>query len=205
MVTRWGLVALLCVAAACGGGGDDDAGSPGADASADASPTSARTTAVPPTTTTTVPPYSFDGSVPAPELLNTGTDFDAIARSLDAYGHWLLAHNPDPELIDEIAVPGSEAEASYQGDLTGLREHDLRLYDSASVIERVEVATSSADLVTLRVYYSDESAVVVRRDGSVQDEGPLPPTSTWIVTLAADATGRWRYVSSTVVDDEVEA
>ena len=76
----WVSIALLAlVLAGCGAG---------ADASADASDghpaaTSRSTTTVAPTTTTTVPPpYSFDGSVPPPKLINTGTDYEAIYRSL---------------------------------------------------------------------------------------------------------------------------
>ena len=67
----------LCTLAACSQ----------ADASGDAEkqskPKVTTTTAPSTTTTTTPPPYSFDGSVPAPELINTGTDYEAIYRSLE--------------------------------------------------------------------------------------------------------------------------
>ena len=58
------------------------AGSHAAAEESDGLPTATSTPA--PTTTTVPPPYSFDGSVPPPPLLNTGTDYEAIYRSLDA-------------------------------------------------------------------------------------------------------------------------
>ena len=83
--------------------------------------TTGSTTTSPPesSTTTTVPPYSFDGSVPAPELVNTGEDFDAIYRSLDAYDFWLDAHNPDPTLVENFTVKGS---AQYDTQIQDVNE-----------------------------------------------------------------------------------
>jgi hypothetical protein len=84
-----GIVVVALALGACSGDDDDDAS---ADASTTA-PEAEQTTTLPPgpTTTTTVPLYSFDGSVPAPELVDTGDDFDAIYRSIDAF-NVALAH-----------------------------------------------------------------------------------------------------------------
>jgi hypothetical protein len=86
-------IALLAlILAGCGASADASDGNPTAK--------STSTTTVAPTTTTTVPPpYSFDGSVPPPKLVNTGTDYEAIYRSLSEYGDWLLAHQPDASLV----------------------------------------------------------------------------------------------------------
>ena len=85
MVQRGAITLIaLCTLAACSQ----------ADASGDmekeSKPKVTTTTAPSTTTTTTPPPYSFDGSVPAPPLVNTGTDYEAIFRSLSAYGRWLV-------------------------------------------------------------------------------------------------------------------
>ena len=73
----WVSIALLAlILAGCGASADASDGNPTAK--------STSTTTVAPTTTTTVPPpYSFDGSVPPPKLVNTGTDYEAIYRSLE--------------------------------------------------------------------------------------------------------------------------
>ncbi len=84
------LVAGILVIGACSGGSattsapttkPGSAGAPGS--------------TVAPTTTTTMPEFSFDDSVPPPELINTGTDYVAILKSLESYGNWLAAHRPD--------------------------------------------------------------------------------------------------------------
>ena len=93
---------MLCTLAAC-----SQADASG-DAEKESKPKVTTTTAPSTTTTTTPPPYSFDGSVPAPPLVNTGTDYEAIFRSLDAYEHWLFAHNPNEALAGEIVVVGTE-------------------------------------------------------------------------------------------------
>jgi hypothetical protein len=203
---RWG--AAFCLAALLAACSGDDDGAVVARATttkpAAAETTEPVATTIPATTTTTVPPpYSFDNSVPAPTLVNTGTDYDAIFRSLDGYVHWLRGHDPDSAKLDEVVVIGTQGYTTTKNDLDGLAESDLRIYDSASVIQQVEVASEALPTVSLRVTYSDRSRVLVRRDGSVADEKDLPPTSTWIVLLSADSTGRWRIASSTPVQDAV--
>src|SRR5262245_1311496 len=97
-IRRASVIAIVVGAlalAGCGGSGDR--------AASDHTTTSAPA----PTTTTTVPPpYSFDNSVPPPKLINTGSNYASIARSLDDYGHWLYAHHPDPVLAAEISIVG---------------------------------------------------------------------------------------------------
>jgi hypothetical protein len=171
----------------------------GAGASADASRAEKRTTtttAAPRTTTTTVPPpYSFDGSVPPPPLMNTGTDYAAIVKSLDDYGHWLYAHHPDRTLVGEIAVTGSEPQQRMDRDMATLIDRNLRIYDTASVLEKTEIVSVQESAVSLRLHYSDDAKVLVDKQHEVLDTEPLPTQSTAFVLLNADSTGRWRFGS----------
>jgi hypothetical protein len=189
----WMSIALLAlVLAGCGGS---------ADASADASdghPTakpSTSTTVAPTTTTTVPPPYSFDGSVPPPKLVNTGTDYEAIIRSLDAYSHWLYAHNPDRALVGEVAVPASTPYNRIDGDLSDLATDELRVYDTASQLTSVQVVSTQGNAVSLRATYSDDHKVLVDRAQKVIDNKVLPASSTFVVLLTSDDTGRWRLAA----------
>ncbi len=80
-------------------------------ASAPTAPPSTRAPTTPPapdpTTTTTVPLYSFDNSVPPPKLINTGTDYKKIVKSLLDYSSWMVGHHPTRDAVDTIAAPGS--------------------------------------------------------------------------------------------------
>ncbi len=89
---------VLCAVLLAGCG----AGSHAAAEESDGLPTATSTTAPAPTTTTVPPPYSFDGSVPPPPLLNTGTDYEAIYRSLERIRALGRAHTTQiRRLLDE--------------------------------------------------------------------------------------------------------
>jgi hypothetical protein len=211
----WGpaLAATLALAACSGGGDGRDAGRAPATERVDAPTRTSSTAAATSTTTTNVaaepPPYSFDDSVPPPPLVNTGTDYAAIYRSLKAYASWLLAHHPDPALASEIAIDGSSYHAGAAEELRRLRVYDLRYYRPSSIIESVETVSEldapelGRRIVSLRATYRDDRAVIVRRDGSVKGEAELPERWTWTALIASDRSGRWRLVSEDQVDDSV--
>ncbi|MGQ0826048.1 MAG: hypothetical protein ACT4OX_13640 [Actinomycetota bacterium] len=203
----WAIALGLALAAGCSGGDDDSEESRTTTPVTEATtvPAPSTTTEAEPTTTTTVPLYSFDGSVPPPPLVNTGTDYEAIYRSLDAYQHWLYGHNPDPQLIDEIVVPGTSIYAAYERDVGILIDNDARDYDTASVVTGVEVTAEEPSAVTLLVEYTDDRKVIIGRDGNVIDEAQLQSPSRSIVVLTVDATGRWRVAASeNATPEEVE-
>ncbi len=100
-VTR-SLGGALCVLlVACSGGSDAGGGRTSPKTSAPASST-------PPPTIDLgrpIPGGSLHGT-PRPPLENTGTDYVAIFKSLDAGFRW-LSENPDPSLISDLYVPGT--------------------------------------------------------------------------------------------------
>ncbi|MGQ0826379.1 MAG: hypothetical protein ACT4OX_15350 [Actinomycetota bacterium] len=192
----WAIALGLALAAGCSGGDDDSDESVTTTPATGSSTLPATTTTEPePTTTTTVPLYSFDGSVPPPPLVNTGTDYEAIYRSLDAYQHWLYGHNPDPQLIDEIVIPGTPLYDAFERDIGILLDDDSRAYDTASVITSVQVITAEPRSVTLSVQYTDDRRVLVARDGRILDDALLSSPSQSIAVLGIDQESIWRLVT----------
>jgi hypothetical protein len=199
-VRSWAAIALgLALAAGCSGGDDDAAESPPRtdssisteDASADASST---TTEPPATTTTTVPSYSFDGSVPPPELVNTGTDYEAIYRSLEDYQRWLYAHNPEPDLVDEIVAEDSDLSRAYVDAIGLLRRDNVRAVDEGLEIESFGVASETPDAATLRIEYQPWDRVLLNSDGIETDRESIDYSV--VALLVRDAAGRWRLAAA---------
>ena len=192
------LAVLVTLALGACSGDDNDAS---ADADAPPSSTTAlaeSTTTLPPepTTTTTVPLYSFDGSVPPPELVNMGDDYEAIYRSLDAYDFWIDAHNPDPELVKNFAVEGTDQYETQLGDVETLLSTDARSYVIEPDAASVELIDQQENVVSLRVEYPQRYRVLVDRSGNVIDEATVAPRSL-IVLMSADPLGTWRLSSVT--------
>lgn len=161
-------------------------------------PTTAAPAAAPANPAADPPPYSFDGSVPPPPVVDRGDDFGAVYRSFERYLKWLVAHRPDPELLRTIGWKGGEFLTSRQEGLRWLADRDHRYYEVGSRVERVEVAGRYEPLgpfgprVDLRVYHAGGHGFLVERDGTVVDEADVPDQSTWLVSLLSSPGGPWR-------------
>lgn len=150
---------------------------------------------------TTAPLYSFDRSVPPPDIVNTGTDYVAVARSLLGYVSWLKLHNPDVTLLPNVYVEGTALVERFSPDLAYLAEHDLRLVD---VDQSVEIAAVSIDddLVTSRVLEHITAERLVDPTGKVVDERPSGPLNAYIVVMAIGPDQRWRIADITAAYTE---
>ncbi len=147
-----------------------------------------------PTTTTTTPAYSFDDSVPPPKLLNTGTDYVAIVKSLGEYGNWLAAHRPDPALAKKILAPGSPLLVLVSRDLTRLRDNGQRLIEKVRSPAAYTTISATADAASMR---ADESILLhetVDSRGRVTSLVPFPEHSTYRVLIVL-VQGQWRVSS----------
>ncbi|MDQ1434729.1 MAG: hypothetical protein QOF59_1545 [Actinomycetota bacterium] len=155
------LVAGIFVLGACSGG-SKNAGSSVTSTKPDRATSVPNTATTVPrtTTTTTTPEYSFDDSVPPPKLINTGTDYVAILKSLDNYGNWLEAHRPDPTLAAETLAPGSELLKEFARDLRVLRTNDKRAIET--------VGNGPNEITILSATPSAFSATVVQDVRSVK-------------------------------------
>jgi hypothetical protein len=175
------------VLVACSGGSGDQRSSP------------PKTTAAP----TTAPPATIDlskpipgGSLhgtPRPPLENTGTDYVAIFKSLDATVRW-ISENPDPALMSEVYVPGTQGHDSRVPAYQYLVDNGYRWADEGYQLLSVDVVDADGDVASLRVTDNLEFERVVDRAGNqVGNIRPRDPaTKEWTVLLSRDGNGRWR-------------
>ncbi|HEX3669186.1 MAG TPA: hypothetical protein VHY55_08550 [Acidimicrobiia bacterium] len=139
-----------------------------------------------------IPGGSLHGT-PRPPLENTGTDYVAIFKSLDATVRW-FSENPDPALMSEVYVPGTQGHDSRVSAYRYLVDNGYRWADEAYQLLTVEVVDANGDAVSLRIRDNLEFERVVDAAGSqVGTIRPREPaTKEWNVLLSRDATGRWR-------------
>ena len=153
----------------------------------------------PPRTTpsTSVPAYSFDGSVPPPKLVNTGTDYVAILKSLDTYGNWLAAHRPDPTLVGDVIAGGTRLHNSYVETLTALRDRSERYIEVRDGDDRYVIVSATGDAVSAKVIQHITLHRIVDALGrTVKEERFVGETAYRVLAVK---TGRRWYVASTVV------
>jgi hypothetical protein len=159
--------------------------------------TTPTTRPAPTTTSTTVPAYSFDDSVPPPKLVNTGTDYVAILKSLDAYSNWLAAHRPRPALVDAFVAAGTRLHDSYVKTLTALHDRSERLLELRNGTDTYTIVSATQNAVSANVVQRITLHRVVDSVGRVVDEARFTGETAYRV-LAVKTNGRW-YVASTVV------
>ena len=199
-VARWPALVLLAVLVACSGGsgGGDHRSSP---------TTGAPTSAPPPTIDLSRPiPGGSLHSTPRLSLENTGTDYVAIFKSLDANFRW-LTENPDPSLISEIYVPGTNNHNYWVPAFQELVSKGWRSADEGYQLISVDIVDSRSDVVSLSVVDSMDSEHIVDASGSEVGSGRArePRVKKWTVLLAPDAQGRWRFADWSRIDAEVSA
>jgi hypothetical protein len=184
------------LAGACGTSSSDAQGKTPSDPGvARTTPTTRRAPTT--TTPTTVPAYSFDNSVPPPKLVNTGNDYIAILKSLDAYSNWLAAHRPDPELVDAFVAAGTRLHDSYVKTLTALRDRSQRFIELRSRDDTYTLVSATRDAVSMNVIQRITSHRVVDSVGHTVDEARFAGDTRYRV-LAVRSHGRW-FIASTVV------
>ena len=196
LVSAGVVVAVLAVLAVgslvvLGGGGEDDGAQ--------------RATAGAPVTAA-----AADPAASAPELKNTGEDWDQIVRSIVAYEHWLFTH-PNPDLLVNTEVPSNEFFDDGQLGLRNLATKGWR-YDPAKQplpIELVRLHRRVADNVaTVFVRFGPTPATrVVDPAGKVVQETPETPPNAVVWTLvrepATDA--HWRLQKVTPSTEQAPA
>jgi hypothetical protein len=192
-VARSASVALLVVLVACSGG------SGGGDKKA--SKRSAPSTTAPAATidlSKPIPGGSLHGK-PRPPLENTGNDYVAIFKSLDANFRW-LTENPDPAVVSEIYVPGTRTH-DFQLDLVQrLRQNGWRSADEGYRVISVEVVDTRSDVVSLRLTDQFDMERIVDSAGRPVGDGKKHTAPTvWTILLSPDDQGRWRIADATPV------
>jgi hypothetical protein len=164
-------------------------------------PRSTTTATAPSVTPTATPEFSFDDSVPPPKLVNTGTDYVAILKSLGAYGNWLAAHRPDPARVSTIIAAGTTLHDRFAGDLTRLRDNGKRLIEELGgpseyvIISRRPTAFSAKSVEDVLVH----KTVVASGRVTSEERRTAPTTYLMLVVLVH---GHW-YLASNDVDRPV--
>jgi hypothetical protein len=184
------LVAGALLVGACGGTKSASTDGPSA-----ASPTTHR--AHPTTTTTVSPPYSFDDSVPPPPLVNTGTNYIAILKSLEAYGDWTTAHRPDPTLVSRFVAAGTKLYDAYLRTLTKLRHSSQRFVELRDGEDRYTIVSRTADAISAEIVQRISWHRIVDITGNTIDQAHFTGTTSYRV-LAVKTSGRWSLASMTV-------
>jgi hypothetical protein len=184
-VARSVVAGVLMLVAACSGG----SGGSGQRPKSTESPTTAPATI---DLSKPIPGGSLHGT-PRPPLENTGDDYVAIFKSLDANFRW-LTENPDPGVISELYVPGTPSHDARVPAYQSLVANGYRWADEAYQLLSVEVVSTARDAASLRVRDSLAFERVVdaagNQVGNVRPRTPSEKTSTVLLALASD--GRWR-------------
>lgn len=169
--------------------------------------TSAATTVRPQSTVTTAttptptPEFSFDESVPPPKLVNTGTDYVAILKSLGAYGNWLAAHRPDPARVSTIIAAGTTLHDRFAGDLTRLRDNGKRLIEELGGPSEYTIISTRPTAFSAKSVEDVLAHKTVVASGRVTSEERRTAPTTYLM-LVVLVHGRW-YLASNDVDRPV--
>ncbi len=132
--------------------------------------------------------------VDPPELRNTGEDFDAVVRSLDAFTRWAFQH-PDPKWTPFVMHPACDCFKEMEARLTALQTSGQRFGSEGEQVRKVIVRDRlDPNQVTVYVVFSGRTAGVVDAAGTVvQAPEDLPPTGINLELRRGDD-GRWRTV-----------
>lgn len=151
-------------------------------------------------TTTSAPPVVDPNA--APELRNTGEDWDQIVRSIVAYEDWLFNH-PNPTLLERTEVPSYSGFADGQLGLQNLATKGWR-YDPPRQPQTVEVVrlhervTESFAIVFVRFGPTPPVRVVDSTGAVIQDSPGLPPSPVlWTLVREPDTDPHWRLLRVT--------
>ena len=131
--------------------------------------------------------------------MQTGTDYLAIAQSIDDYHGWLLAHRPDPALASTVYAPGTRSYVEFTRNLSYLRAHDETLVSIGQHCSYV-VSTVQRALVTLRLHEVISEDRTLDRAGQVVHTVQYRAPNDYVIVLTRGADGRWRLADITQVD-----
>jgi hypothetical protein len=193
-VARSASVALLVLLVACSGGsgGSGHRTSPKGSTAPTTAPAATIDLSKP------IPGGSLHGK-PRPPLENTGTDYVAIFKSLDANFRW-LTENPDPAVISELYVPGTHIHDLQLDVVQRLRQNGWRAADEGYRVLSVAVVDTTAELVSLRLTDQFDLERIVDAAGRQVGDGKqhTAPT-TWTILLRPSEQARWRIADASPV------
>jgi hypothetical protein len=197
-VGKWAggvFIASIAALTACSGSGATAASTGSTSLSAAATtPRSATTVRPRTTTTTTIPEFSFDDSVPPPKLINTGTNYVAILKSLEAYANWEAAHRPDADLVSTTIARGTRLHDRFSVDLANLRANGARLIENIGAPSVVTIISVRPDAFSARIVEDVRLHKTVDSGGRVTSSVRYSQPTTYQVLVVHDG-GYWRVAA----------
>lgn len=136
----------------------------------------------------------------APELRNTGENWESIVRSLDQFSDWVYQHDPDPKWAAAYLDPECDCFERAERDLAYFKTNGLRYGGPSPVARKVILRDRlGPDQVTLYVVSEGVAAPIVDRQGTVvRPNGEVyPPTGKLLELVRRE--GRWRTFQTTVL------
>ena len=147
------------------------------------------------TTTTSIPDFSFDDSVPPPELINTGTNYVAILKSLGQYSNWLAAHRPDPALTSRVVAQGTKLHDDFARDLTRLRDNGKREIEKVGRRpSQYTIVSSTPNAFSAHVVEDIVARLTVDTTGKVTSHVRFASQTTYLM-VAVLSRGHWSLAS----------
>jgi hypothetical protein len=188
------LIAGVVFVGACSGGSKNAV--PTSTKPTDPANAPARTATPPrPTATTTTPEYSFDDSVPPPKLVNTGTNYVAILKSLNRYASWLAAHHPDPALVSTVVVGGTKQHALLSLTMRHLRGNHVRLLEKVGATpDAYTILSATSDAFSAELVQDVLVHETVNRRGRVTTQVRFDKPTTYLM-LVVRVGSHWYFAA----------
>jgi hypothetical protein len=135
---------------------------------------------------------------PPAVVVERGSNFVAIARSIDGEHGRLLADDPNPSLASTIYQPGTRSYLDFTRNLAALRARRQTL---VSIGEHCTytVASVRPTLVTLRVHEEIGEDRVLDAHGRVVAVTRYDRPNDYVIVLTRGAGARWRLADITQV------
>lgn len=126
-----------------------------------------------------------------PELVNTGEDFDAIARSFVARRNW-LNQNPDPELVDDHISPDCPCFAPFRDLLADLQTNGHRARGDQVVVKSTKLVNRPAeDIAHVYVVLEPDDLALVDREGKVLVDPDADRSPVGVLYILKSVEGEW--------------
>lgn len=144
--------------------------------------------------------------VAAPDVIDRGTDYAAIAGSLLVFGRWLEGRNPDPALVERAYQLDSAPGRFVVSQLKGLRRIGARVVEVDRKPFRTTTTSIAANVVTLRLTEYLAHRELVDAHGHVLARDPARTEYYEISIRRATAADAWRLnvVDARPADIEVQ-